>query len=78
MSRHGVLEAFALINMVVWRRRFETTCRSHLQGPSSPTTNPLRVKPLKSEDPSLMGIFSFMLTCVRGNKGFVFGCWEFA
>jgi hypothetical protein len=51
-------------DMVVGRRRFETTCRSHFEGPSSPTTNTRRVKSLKSEDPSLMEIFSFMLTCV--------------
>ena len=47
-------------SMVVRRRRFETTYRSHLQGPSSPTTNQLHVKSLKSEGPSLMEIFSFV------------------
>jgi len=50
-------------DMVVCRRRFETIYRSHLQGPSSPTTDQLRVR--KSEGPSLMEIFSFVLTCVR-------------
>jgi len=35
-------------NMVVCRRRFQTTYRSHLQGPSSPTTNTLRAKSLKT------------------------------
>jgi hypothetical protein len=55
-------------NMVVSRRRLETTYRPHLHDPSSPTTNPLRVKALKSEGPSLMEIFSFVLTCARCNK----------
>jgi len=54
--------------MEVCRRRFETTHRSHLEGPSSPATNQLGVKSLKSEGPSLMENFSFVLTCVLCNK----------
>ena len=50
-------EGLRFSDMVVCGRRFETIYRSHLQGPSSPTTNPLHVKSLKSGGPFFKGNF---------------------